>query len=126
MALLASNFHERRSRRMTLTTESPVATEPTPPPRPLKRGSLVEYFISTDHKQIGMVYIVSAFIFFLIGGLLAMGIRSELAEPGIQFVGKDTYNQLFTMHGTIMVFMFAMPVFTGFANVIMPLQIGAP
>jgi cytochrome c oxidase subunit 1 len=111
---------------MTKTAEAPVATDPTPPPRPLKRGSLVEYLISTDHKQIGMVYIVMAFIFFLVGGLLAMGIRGELAEPGVQFLGRDTYNQLFTMHGTIMVFMFAMPVFTGFANVIMPLQIGAP
>lgn len=111
---------------MTLTTEPPVDTGSNPPPRELKRGSLVDYLISTDHKQIGIAYIVLAFTFFLVGGLLAMGIRGELAEPGIQFVGKDAYNQLFTMHGTIMVFLFAMPVFTGFANCIMPLQIGAP
>jgi cytochrome c oxidase subunit 1 len=111
---------------MTLTTDPSTETEPTPPPRELSRHSLVSYLISTDHKQIGMVYIFLAFVFFLIGGLLAMGIRAELAEPGIQFVGKDTYNELFTMHGTIMVFMFAMPIFTGIANVIMPLQIGAP
>jgi cytochrome c oxidase subunit I len=111
---------------MTLTTHPPVETEDNPPPRPLKRGTLVDYLISVDHKQIGITYIVMAFVFFLVGGLLAMGIRSELAEPGVQFVGRDTYNQLFTMHGTIMVFMFAMPVFTGFANCIFPLQIGAP
>jgi cytochrome c oxidase subunit I len=94
--------------------------------KPLKRGSLVDYITSTDHKQIGIVYVILAFVFFLIGGLMAMGIRAELAQPGLDFVGKETYNQLFTMHGTVMVFMFAMPVFTGFANIIMPLQIGAP
>ncbi len=95
-------------------------------PRPLKRNSVVDYLVSTDHKQIGMVYIVSAFVFLLFGGLLAMGIRTELAEPGLQFFGNETYNQLFTMHGTIMVFFFAMPMLTGYANVIFPLQIGAP
>jgi cytochrome c oxidase subunit I len=111
---------------MTLVAEPPIAAEPAEPPRELKRHSLMSYLITTDHKQIGMVYIFFAFCFFLIGGLLAMGIRAELAQPGLQFVGKETYNQLFTMHGTIMVFFFAMPVFTGIANVIMPLQIGAP
>ena len=94
--------------------------------RELKRNSIIDYLTSTDHKQIGMVYIVAAFVFLLIGGLLAMGIRAELAKPGLQFVGNETYNQLFTMHGTIMVFFFAMPMLTGFANVIFPLQIGAP
>jgi cytochrome c oxidase subunit 1 len=111
---------------MTLVTEPATGTTPEPPARELSRKALVSYLISTDHKQIGMAYTVLAFMFFLIGGLLAMGIRGELAEPGLQFVGKEVYNQLFTMHGTIMVFFFAMPVFTGIANVIMPLQIGAP
>jgi cytochrome c oxidase subunit 1 len=110
---------------MTTVIEPPVGAEHAHP-EPLKRGTLMDYLTSVDHKQIGMVYVVLAFVFMLVGGLLAEGIRAELAEPGLQFVGKETYNQLFTMHGTIMVFFFAMPVFTGFANVIMPLQIGAP
>ncbi len=110
----------------TLPPDASVTSEPDPEPVPLKRNSVVDYLISTDHKQIGMVYIVSAFVFLLVGGLLAMGIRAELAEPGLQFVGNNTYNQMFTMHGTIMVFFFAMPMLTGLANVAMPLQIGAP
>jgi len=109
---------------MTVLTEHPAPAEAEPVP--LRRGNLVDYLTTTDHKQIGMAYVVLSFTFLLIGGLLAMGIRAELSEPGLQFVGKETYNQLFTMHGTIMVFAFAMPVFTGLANVIMPLQIGAP
>ena len=111
---------------MTITADQPVETNPEPPRRELSRNSLISYLTTTDHKQIGIVYIILAFTFFLFGGLLAMGIRAELAEPGLDFVGKETYNQLFTMHGTVMVFLFAMPVFTGFANVIVPLQIGAP
>ncbi len=103
-----------------------MTAEPQPTKKTLSRNSLLSYLTTTDHKQIGIVYVILAFSFFLIGGLLAMGIRAELAQPGLDFVGKDTYNQLFTMHGTIMVFLFAMPVFTGFANIVVPLQIGAP
>ncbi len=115
---------------MTLITDPPVAPAPEPDPAPeertLGRGSLVDYLTSTDHKQIGMAYIVMAFSFFLIAGLMAMGMRAELTQPGLQFVGKETYNQLFTMHGTLMIFFFAMPIWVGIANIIMPLQIGAP
>nr|WP_262852041.1 cytochrome c oxidase subunit I [Mumia quercus] len=81
---------------------------------------------TTDHKQIGTMYLVSSFAFFLIGGILALLIRAELAAPGTQIVDEETYNQLFTMHGTIMLLMFATPLFVGFANWIMPLQIGSP
>ncbi|HEY3557256.1 MAG TPA: cytochrome c oxidase subunit I [Kribbella sp.] len=81
---------------------------------------------STDHKVIGQLYLVTSFAFFLIGGVMALLIRAELAEPGLQFVNEETYNQLFTMHGTIMLLLFATPLFIGFANVIMPVQIGSP
>jgi cytochrome c oxidase subunit 1 len=81
---------------------------------------------TTDHKVIGNLYLITSFIFFMIAGLMAMVIRAELARPGLQFVTNEQYNQMFTMHGTIMLFLFATPLFAGFANAIMPLQIGAP
>jgi cytochrome c oxidase subunit 1 len=81
---------------------------------------------STDHKVIAKMYFITAFAFFLFGGLLALAIRAELALPGIQFLQYESFNQFFTMHGTIMLLLFATPMFAGFANAIMPLQIGAP
>ncbi len=81
---------------------------------------------STDHKVIAKLYFITAFVFFLFGGVLALAIRAELAFPGIQFLQYETYNQFFTMHGTIMLLLFATPMFAAFANAIMPLQIGAP
>ncbi len=95
--------------------------------RPLTKGQiLVRYITTTDHKVIGNLYLATSFAFFLVGGLMAMVIRAELAQPGLQFVDDEVYNQLFTMHGTIMLLLFATPLFVGFANCIMPLQIGAP
>ena len=76
--------------------------------------------------MIGNLYLITSFVFFLVGGLMAMVMRAELARPNNQFVSNDTYNQLFTMHGTIMLLLFATPLFVGFANAIMPLQIGSP
>ncbi|MFT4295409.1 MAG: cytochrome c oxidase subunit I [Micropruina sp.] len=81
---------------------------------------------STDHKVIANMYFVTAFAFFGFGGLLALAIRAELAFPGLQYLHYETFNQFFTMHGTIMLLMFATPMFAAFANAIMPLQIGAP
>ncbi|TRV82066.1 cytochrome c oxidase subunit I [Streptomyces sp. 130] len=81
---------------------------------------------TTDHKVIGDMYLVTSFAFFLFAGALAMVMRAELARPGMQIVSPEQYNQLFTVHGTIMMLLFATPTFTGFANAIMPLQIGAP
>src|SRR6185503_5657660 len=77
-------------------------------------------------KTIGLMYLATSFAFFLIGGLMAMLIRGELARPGMQFLSAEQYNQLFTMHGTLMLLMFATPLFFAFGNLIMPLQIGAP
>ena len=68
---------------------------------------------STDHKVIGNRYLATSFGFFLIGGLLAMGIRAELTSPGLQFFAAEQYNQLFTMHGTIMPLLFATPLSPG-------------
>lgn len=88
--------------------------------------TMMKYLTTTDHKVIGNMYFVTAFIFFAIGGVLALAIRAELAAPGMQFVNYETFNQFFTMHGTIMLLMFATPMFAGFANAILPLQLGAP
>ncbi len=87
---------------------------------------IVRVLTTTDHKLIGKLYLGTSFAWFLIGGVMALLIRSELAFPGQQVVNDETYNQLFTMHGTIMLLLFATPLFFGFGNLIMPLQIGAP
>jgi cytochrome c oxidase subunit 1 len=88
--------------------------------------TIIKWLTSTDHKIIGQMYLITSFAFFLIAGLLALGIRGELAQPGMQMLSNAQYNQFFTMHGIIMLFLFATPLFVGFGNVIMPLQIGAP
>src|SRR4051794_16955494 len=72
------------------------------------------------------MYLVTSFIFFLIGGFMALLMRAELAQPGLQFLSPEQYNQLFTMHGTIMLLFFATPIVFAFANYIVPIQIGAP
>ncbi len=92
-----------------------------------KGNIVVRWITSTDHKTIGYMYLIASFIFFLLAGVMALVIRAQLFEPGLNVVAtKEQYNQLFTMHGTIMLLMFATPLFSGFANAIMPLQIGAP
>src|SRR5690349_20195459 len=82
--------------------------------------------VNTDHKVIGIQYVCTSFIFMLIGGMLAMVIRAELAEPGRQFVDASTYNGLFSVHASLMIFLFIIPVFAGLANFVLPLMIGAP
>ena len=96
------------------------------PPRRSLGKTLAKYASTTDHKLIGNLYLVTSFGFFLVAGVMAMVIRAELAYPGNQVVTDEVYNQMFTMHGTIMLLLFATPLFVGFANAIMPLQIGAP
>ncbi|MGH3665028.1 MAG: cytochrome c oxidase subunit I [Egibacteraceae bacterium] len=83
-------------------------------------------FLNTvDHKRIGLRYIVTAFVFFLLGGLQALAMRSQLAVPDNSLVDPQTYNRLFTMHGTTMIFLFNTPILAGFGNYLVPLQIGA-
>ncbi|WP_074356637.1 cbb3-type cytochrome c oxidase subunit I, partial [Mycobacteroides abscessus] len=97
------------------------------PPRMGARGTLIYRLITTtDHKLIGIMYLVACFAFFLIGGLMALFMRAELAVPGLQFLSNEQFNQLFTMHGTVMLLFYATPIVFGFANVVLPLQIGAP
>ncbi len=97
------------------------------PARPTLGRTAVKWATTTDHKVIGNLYFITSFVYFMVGGLLALLIRAELFSPGIQVVSdKEQYNQLFTMHGTIMLLLFATPLFAGFANALMPLQIGAP
>src|SRR6202000_2268284 len=81
---------------------------------------------TTDPKVIGRMYLVTSLAFFAIGGVMALLMRAELARPGLQFLSLEQYNQLFTMHGTIMLLLFATPIVFAFANYIVPLQIGAP
>ena len=109
---------------MTVTADRPEVITPSA----RRKGNLiVEYLTTTDHKKIGYLYLVTSFIYFLLGGVMALVIRAQLFAPGLEIVAtKEQYNQLFTMHGTIMLLMFATPLFAGFANVLMPLQIGAP
>ncbi|MBI4409608.1 MAG: cytochrome c oxidase subunit I [Gemmatimonadetes bacterium] len=92
---------------------------------PHARGGIWSWITTVDHKRIGILYGTSALVFFLVGGLEALLIRAQLARPENGFVGPETYNQLFTMHGTTMVFLVAMPAAVAFFNYIVPLQIGA-
>jgi hypothetical protein len=111
---------------MTTFAERPTIAAPRQGVQKTSLGSqFVKTITSTDHKRIGYLYLVTSFVWFLIGGVLALFIRAELTRPGMQFMSVEQYNQVFTMHGTIMLLMFATPLFVGFANVIMPLQIGA-
>jgi cytochrome c oxidase subunit 1 len=89
------------------------------------RGA-VGWLTTTDHKRIGILYCLTAFGFFLVGGALAGLIRAELASPGQQVVAIGTYNELFTIHGTVMIFLFLAPFGAGLINYLVPLQIGAP
>ncbi|MER6923411.1 aa3-type cytochrome oxidase subunit I [Streptomyces spiralis] len=96
-------------------------------PGPGRPGqALLRWITTTDHKVIGNLYMTTAFSFFLFGGVLALLMRAELARPGLQLFDNQQYNQLFTIHGTVMMLLFATPMFAGFTNAVMPLQIGAP
>ena len=90
-----------------------------------RRHPIAVWLTTTDHKKIGIMYLVNSYFWFGVAGLLAVFIRAELAEPGTQFFGEERYNQLFTMHGTTMIFLFIIPILAGFGNYIVPLQIGA-
>jgi cytochrome c oxidase subunit 1 len=107
---------------MTAVAEHPL-TEIVPGPRPT---GLLGWITTADHKRIGLLYMVTAFAFFLFGGLLAEGMRAQLQTPNNNLVATDTFNQMFTMHGSIMMFLFAGPFAFGLANYLVPLQIGAP
>src|SRR5581483_12103546 len=102
------------------------ARRPFPERLGVKGTLLYKLVTTTDHKLIGLMYVVTCYALFFLGGLMALLMRTELASPGLQFLSNEQYNQLFTMHGTIMLLLYATPVVFGFANLVLPLQIGAP
>ena len=86
-----------------------------------------DYFrVNTDHKVIGIQYLTTTIFFFLAAGLLALMVRAELAKPGMQFFDNQTYNGLFSVHASLMIFLFVIPAFAGIANFVVPLMLGAP
>jgi cytochrome c oxidase subunit I len=102
---------------------------PTPPEDHSSHGaySWKDYFrVNTDHKVIGIQYVTTTIFFFLAGGLLALLVRAELARPETDYVDTQTYNELFTVHASLMIFLFIIPAFAGLANYVLPLMIGAP
>ena len=115
-----------------MTAVAPRLDDYVAPERPApagngRRGSKAwEFLTTTDHKQLGIMYIIMSVSFFFLGGLMALLIRAELFTPGLQFLSNEQFNQLFTMHGTVMLLLFGTPIVWGFANYILPLQIGAP
>ncbi|MEH0147394.1 cytochrome c oxidase subunit I [Corynebacterium sp. Q4381] len=115
-----------------MTAVAPRLDNYVPPTRPeptgnARRGSKIyKQLTTTDHKELGIMYIIMSFIWFFVAGLMALLIRAELFSPGLQFLSNEQFNQLFTMHGTVMLLAFGTPIVWGFANYILPLQIGAP
>ena len=93
--------------------------------RPQAQGGWKDWVSTVDHKKIGIMYGVAAMFFFVVGGFEALLIRTQLAFPDQGFLSADLYNQIFTMHGVTMVFLFIMPLAAAFANYLIPLQIGA-
>ncbi|MBA2475274.1 MAG: cbb3-type cytochrome c oxidase subunit I, partial [Actinobacteria bacterium] len=106
-----------------------AASSETPPiayPKvPWSAGKVASWLTTVDHKRIGILYISTALVYFVAGGILALMIRWQLATPDSDVFARDTYNQLFTMHGTTMIFLVVVPILAGFANYLVPLMIGA-
>lgn len=107
------------------TLDQPIATTGTAKREFSYSQSLYKWVATVDHKRLGLMYIISALGFFIAAGIMASIIRAQLAFPGNHVVGPDTYNRLFTMHGTTMVFFVGMPMVAGFSNYLVPLMIGA-
>jgi cytochrome c oxidase subunit 1 len=105
-----------------VTTEIPA---PAAEERQPSRGGLVDWVTTVDHKRIGILYIFTSVAIFLLAGIFALVVRMELARPSLGVLSEGGYNELFTMHGTMMIFLFANQVSTGLANYFVPLQIGA-
>lgn len=110
-----------------LPTSEVMAIPVTPPPHHPEKWKWYDYFtFNIDHKVIGIQYLVTSFIFYLIGGLMALAMRAELATPASDFLSPDLYNAFLTNHGTIMIFLWIVPAsIGGFGNFLVPLMIGA-
>ena len=112
----------------------PVAPAPTPAPAPLvhdahtpeaRRWAGWEWLATVDHKKIGVMYLLTGFGFFLVGGFEALLLRTQLIRPMNDFLHPDVFNQMFTMHATTMIFLAIMPINVGIGNYIVPLMVGA-
>jgi len=102
-----------------------VRVEPAAHELDWKKGRVTSWLTTTDHKRIGILYISSSLVFFVLAGVLSLLMRAQLARPNLDVVTGDKYNELFTVHGTAMIFLFVVPLLTGFANYVVPLMIGA-
>jgi cytochrome c oxidase subunit 1 len=109
----------------TLPIEGTLDLTNTRTPRRTWLDTAHDWITTVDHKKLGLLYMILSIFFLLVGGVEAIAIRIQLAVPGSHFLAPDTYNRMFTMHGTTMVFLVGMPFLFGFANYIVPLQIGA-
>jgi cytochrome c oxidase subunit I len=113
------------------TPEYAAGTLPTPQPEisarafPSKRAGWIDWVTTTDHKRVGILYLFTTAFFFALGGVEAILMRIQLGSPDSTFLNPSTYNQLFTLHGTTMIFLVVVPIFAGFANYLVPLMIGA-
>src|SRR4029077_7570077 len=103
-----------------------MATTALTPATTGARYGLYDWLTTTDHKKIGILYLANSLVMFLLGGILALFVRAELAFPGLQLMKEDTYNQAFTIHASLMIFLFIIPIMAGFGNYVLPLQIDAP
>ncbi|MGH2599550.1 MAG: cbb3-type cytochrome c oxidase subunit I, partial [Dehalococcoidia bacterium] len=99
--------------------------EPAPIEQVVHRGGALAWIATVDHKKIGIMYGTAALVFFVVGGILALLMRVQLAVPENTFLDPDQFNQAFSVHGTTMIFFFGMPALIGVMNYIVPLQIGA-
>ena len=107
-------------------TDIPLVPESTRPLPRLSAGEgLIAWIASVDHKQIGIMYIVASFLFFGVGGVEALLMRTQLMQPNSKFLSPEAYNQIFTMHGTTMIFLVVVPLLIGFVTYLVPLMIGA-
>jgi len=100
-----------------------VTTRAVTAPRQTKRW--IDWVTTTDHKKIGIMYLVTTFVFFMLGGIEALMMRVQLSEPNNTLLSGERFNELLTLHGTTMVFLFVVPVMAGFGNYFVPLMIGA-
>jgi cytochrome c oxidase subunit 1 len=102
-----------------------VNTDAVPVRPPWYQGRYASWLVTTDHKRVGILYVSTSLLFFLGGGALALLMRSQLATANEHFIVRDRYDELFTLHGTVMVFLVVVPILAGFGNFLVPLMIGA-
>src|ERR1700751_1131415 len=123
MSAVTTTETERRPRTTELRAIPQVITHAVTRPRQTKRW--VDWVMTTDHKRIGIMYLVLTFVFFILGGVEALLMRTQLSQPGSTLLSGERYNELLTLHGTTMIFLFVVPVMAGFGNYFVPLMIGA-